>query len=223
MTQTRAPRTIVTGTGQLALDLVDALDGAVPLQCGFTTEAEVSAAMDRAVRELGGVDQIVHAWLPGALLERADLAVVDETTWATACEGAMEAAWWLARHARAPLAPTRGSLVFVVPTVGMAGSAGYAMLAAVAEGIRVLAKGCGRQWGADGVTVNTVAVAPHAVLETEIADGLQRAVSLSQPAMGGPGSLDHDIAPLIRLLGHDDAHFLTSATLVADGGLWMGL
>lgn len=217
-------RTVVTGEGRVGAELAEALgDGTTTLACGFTSEAEVAAALDAAAAELGGIDLLVHAWFPEALLQPADFAAIDEATWVSACEGAMEGAWWLARHARAHLAPSRGSLVLVVPTIGMAGGAGYAMLAAVAEGLRVLAKGCGRQWGAAGVTVNTVALAPHAFLPADAADALERAVSLSRPAMGGPGSLGDDVAPLLRLLAHDDAHFLTASTLVADGGLWMGL
>lgn len=53
------------------------------------------------------------------------------------------------------------------------------MLAMVAEGLRVLAKGCGRQWGSQGVTVNTVAAAPHLWLGEEAGEALTRAVSLS--------------------------------------------
>lgn len=217
-------RTVVTGASRAARELVAGIgDGATSLACDFTSETGVATALEEAARTAGGIDQIVHAWFPTALFERAELSAIDEPTWATTCEGAMEAAWWLARHARAHLEPTRGSLVFVVPTIGLAGGAGFTMLAAVAEGLRVLAKGCGRQWGMNGVTVNTVAVAPHAFLETGTADELERAVSLSRPAMGGPGSVAEDVAPLLRALADDDAHFLTASTLVADGGLWMGL
>jgi hypothetical protein len=52
---------------------------------------------------------------------------------------------------------------------------------------------------------------------------LTRAVSLSAPSMGGPGAARADVAPLVSLLADNDAHFLTAGTLVADGGLWMGL
>ena len=55
------------------------------------------------------------------------------------------------------------------------------------EGVRVLAKGCGRQWGVDGVTVNTIAAAPHHWLDADTADSLTRAISLSTPAFGDRG------------------------------------
>jgi 3-oxoacyl-[acyl-carrier protein] reductase len=143
--------------------------------------------------------------------------------WAAGCERSLAAAWWLARASAEPLRASAGSLVFVVPTVGMAGAAEFTMLAAVAEGVRVLAKASGRQWGGDGVTVNTVAAAPHHWVDADTADALTRAISLSTPAFGSAGSVVDDVTPLVALLADPDAHFLTAATLVADGGTWVGL
>ena len=71
-------------------------------------------------------------------------------------------------------------------------------------------KGCGRQWGVDGVTVNTVAAAPHHWVEPGTADALTRAISLSTPAFGHAGDPSTDLAPLIALLDDPDAHFLTA-------------
>jgi NAD(P)-dependent dehydrogenase (short-subunit alcohol dehydrogenase family) len=218
---------VVTGDGRLVDGLLDGLDelgvAALPLECGFSSEAEVAAALDAADRRLGGIDQIVHTWLaPGVTLPHRFMDV-DEDAWASGCERSLEAAWWLARAAAEPLRASLGSLVFVVPTVGMAGAAEFTMLAAVAEGIRVLAKGCGRQWGVDGVTVNTIAAAPHHWLDDATADELTRGISLSTPAFGRAGDAAADLAPLVALLDDPDAHFLTAGTLLADGGTWMGL
>jgi hypothetical protein len=46
---------------------------------------------------------------------------------------------------------------------------------------------------------------------------------LSTPAFGSAGSVVDDVTPLVALLADPDAHFLTAATLVADGGTWVGL
>src|SRR6185436_14499872 len=133
-----------------------------------------------------------HTWLaPGAVAQRRFMDL-DEDAWAAGCERSLTAAWWLARAVAAPLRESAGSLVFVVPTLGMAGAAEFTMLAAVAEGVRVLAKGCGRQWGVDGATVNTIAAAPHHWIDAETADALTRAISLSTPAFGGAGSVTDD-------------------------------
>jgi NAD(P)-dependent dehydrogenase (short-subunit alcohol dehydrogenase family) len=219
--------TVVTGTGRLAEGLVDGLDelgvAALPLECGFGSEAEVADALAAVERRLGGIDQIVHTWLAPGVASPHPFMDLDEDAWAAGCEHSLEAAWWLARASAEALRASAGSLVLVVPTVGMAGAAEFTMLAAVAEGVRVLAKGCGRQWGVDGVTVNTIAVAPHHWVDADDADALTRAISLSTPAFGHAGDAADDLAPLVALLDDPDAHFLTAGTLVADGGTWMGL
>jgi 3-oxoacyl-[acyl-carrier protein] reductase len=179
--------------------------------------------MGTAVARGGGVDQIVHAWVAPPLLEARAFVELDERAWADGCEHSLEVAWWSARAASTALAETRGTMVMVVPSIGLSGGAEFSMLAAVAEAMRVLAKACGRQWGAAGVTVNTLAVAPHHWVTADAADALTRSVSLSSPALGGPGDPAADLAPLIDALAAPESHVLTAATLVADGGIWMGL
>jgi 3-oxoacyl-[acyl-carrier protein] reductase len=218
---------VVSGDGPLADRLLDGLDSlgidALPLECTFESENAVREAVAATDARLHGIDQVVHTWFAPTVVAPHRFNELSDDEWAAGCEHSLAAAWWLARASATPLRASSGSLVFVVPTLGMAGAAEFTMLAAVAEGIRVLAKGCGRQWGVDGATVNTVAVAPHHFVETDTADALTRAISLSTPAFGSAGSVEDDLAPLIALLEDPDAHFLTAATLVADGGTWVGL
>ena len=218
-----ARRVVVTGADPIADQLIDGFARlgveAVALDIGSGSEADVRAAFDT----LAGVDQVVHTWLAPGLLTARQFMEVSEDEWAGACERSLEAAWWVARASAAPLKASGGSLVFVVPTIGMAGGAEFTMLATVAEGLRVLAKGCGRQWGASGATANTVAAAPHHWVGSGAGDTLTRAVSLSTPAFGSAGDVADDPSPLIALLRDPQAHFLTAATLVADGGTWVGL
>ena len=49
------------------------------------------------------------------------------------------------------------------------------------------------------------------------------ATTLSTPAFGRSGDPATDLAPLVALIGQPEAHFLTAGTVVADGGIWMGL
>jgi 3-oxoacyl-[acyl-carrier protein] reductase len=218
---------VVTGDGPLADELLGGFAAlgiaAVPLECSFESEDDVRAALAATDARLRGIDQVVHTWLAPGLVAPHRFVELTDDEWGDGCERSLAAAWWLARASAEPLRASAGSLVFVVPTVGMAGAAEFTMLAAVAEGVRVLAKACGRQWGVDGVTVNTVAAAPHHWVDADIGDALTRAISLSTPAFGSAGSVADDLAPLIALLDDPDAHFLTAATLVADGGTWVGL
>ena len=235
-------RVVITGTSPLArglaVGLIDrgatvavlapdasaiAVPGVTPVDCGFVSENQIAAALATAEGGLGGIDQVVHTWLAPSVVVPHVLVELDEAAWIHGCERSMEAAWWLARRVVTPLTATHGSMVCVVPTVGMSGGAQFSMLAATAEAMRVLMKACGRQWGLVGITANTLAAAPNHWVTDDEADALTRSVSLSKPAFGTPGDPAADLAPLVEMLADPGAHFLTAGTVVADGGIWMGL
>ena len=109
-------------------------------------------------------------------------------------------------------------LIAIVPTIAMSGAPQLAHVAATAEAIRVMVKSAARQWGADGIPVNGVAVAPG-LFGTDTSGG--GAVSIAPPALATKGTVIDDLVPLIRLASSVDAHLLTGATLTADGGIWM--
>ena len=180
--------------------------------------------MNKAADALGGLDQVVHAWVADGLVESRVFMEIDEPQWIRSCEASLEGAWWLTRRVIAPLrASGGGSIVYLVPSVGLSGAADYSMLATVAEGIRVLSKGVGRQWVKHGVTANTIATAPGLWVGAENEEALARAISLAVPAFGRAGDADGDLAPLVSVLAEPEAHFISAGTLVADGAVWMGL
>jgi 3-oxoacyl-[acyl-carrier protein] reductase len=220
-------RIVLTGATPAAIAIADALTEAGGrvhrIADGFGSEASVTQAVADAHGALGGIDQVVHAWVPESVMTAASFMSLSEQAWADGCEAALSGAWWLARAAIPRLLDTRGALVFLVPTIGMAGAADYTMLASVAEGIRVLAKSCGRQLGTEGVTVNAIATAAHLWMPADDAKTVTAATTLSTPAFGRSGDPGTDLAPLVALLGQPEAHFMTAGTVVADGGIWMGL
>ena len=109
-------------------------------------------------------------------------------------------------------------VIAIVPTIGMSGAPSLGHVAATAEAIRVMVKSAARQWGADGMTVNCIALAPTVFGIDAAAVG---EVSLAPPALRSAGTVVDDIVPLIRMVASADAHHLTGATLTADGGIWM--
>ncbi|MGH9307524.1 MAG: SDR family oxidoreductase [Acidimicrobiales bacterium] len=126
------------------------------------------------------------------------------------------------------------SILFVMPTVAMAGAAGQVAYCTALEGLRILVKSTARQWGSRGLRANCLAVGGEQFeLASPIAPasgpgpngprpshppGLVR--SLSAPALGGPGSV-LDLAPMVEFLCGPGSSFVTGLTLCLDGGTWM--
>ncbi len=114
---------------------------------------------------------------------------------------------------RAARADGATRIVVVVPTTAMSGGNHYAHTAMAAEAIRVLVKSAARQWGAQGVTVNAVAVDPATVLDDTVIAG---------PVSLAPAALDRaDPQATIDFLCSDAAGDITGQTIVVDGGVWM--
>jgi 3-oxoacyl-[acyl-carrier protein] reductase len=152
----------------------------------------------------GPVDLCVHVVTdPDDLVERP-LAETARDEWDRRCDGVIRQAVDFAQEAHRTLAAAGGGrIVFVVPTIGMTGAAGLVPFATACEGIRSLAKSAARQWGADGITVATVA--------RHVAGPTVALASLPAPTT-------EDAVGVVRLLAQPDAGALTGTTLVVDGG-----
>ena len=196
---------LVTGTDQ-------------PLGRGIASALEARGA--RIVDSpLPDINAVVHARVEPTAVEPHSFMQGDDELWSRVWEGTMRDALALCQSAHPHLARSgNGRVVFIVPTLGMSGAANFAPLATAAEGLRVFAKSTARQWGQDGITVNCVAVAPEL---TGVDPAVVGDAALSAPALGRAGDATRDIGPLVAFLCSDESHFLTGATLSADGGGWM--
>lgn len=190
---------------------VGVVDG--PIDGREDAERAVAAAIDA----VGAPHALVHASVEPAALVARPFVELDEDDWWAVWERTMRTSLWLCQAVHPHLAVSGGSVVFCTPTLSMSGAPGYAPLATAVEGQRLLAKSAARQWGVDGITVNCVAPSP-ALLGVDAGD-----VALSAPALGRDGDPAEDLAPIVAFLCSPASHFLTGATLTADGGSWMAL
>jgi NAD(P)-dependent dehydrogenase (short-subunit alcohol dehydrogenase family) len=218
-------RVVVTGTesdfGRALLHGV--LGGGPSHAAGIATRAletkgQVELQIDRVAEHGGGpIDVVVHAAVPEVAFEAIDLADVDDARWEAVWEGTMRTTLFVLQAAFRQMAGRGGAIVLVTPTVAMSGAERLVPYTTAVEGQRLLAKSAARQWGPDGIRVNCVAPAPE-----QVPIGVESmSVSLAPPALGGPGDVVDDVAPVVVWLASDAAHFVTGVTVCADGGVWM--
>jgi 3-oxoacyl-[acyl-carrier protein] reductase len=163
--------------------------------------------------DAGHLDALIFApWNP-ADAQPCALAELTDDAFAAAWQTTMDDATAACINARDRM-PDGGTIVLTTPTIGQSGASLYAHWSAAAEGVRVLAKSAARQWGAEGITVNAVAISP--------------ALALADPAAAGTTTL---APPALATTVADTAAFIvgvctlpraaTGQTITSDGGVWM--
>ena len=202
----------------LVQDVHDRDGRAVALDVSLTERDDVERAFTAAAAELGApVSAVVHAAMNPTAYEPVAFAEVDDDRWDLVWEGTMRAALAVLQASFASMRGRDGRIVFVTPTVSMSGAERLVPYTTAVEGQRLLAKSAARQWGPDGITVNSVAVAPE-----QVPIGVSStATSLASAALGGAGEVEQDIGPVVTFLLGPAGHFVTGATISVDGGVWM--
>ena len=186
-------RTKVVGDGELADALRRALDGH---GCSVVSDGALDALV------------VVAASTPAHHPVEAYTDDEFEAAWETPIRTTVDAMC---------AARLRGAsrMVVVTGTHGMTGAADDAPNAMAAEALRALVKSAARQWGPQGITVNSVAVDPAAV------GGDPSTGTIAAPALGPVADESTALAPLIAFCCSAASGRLTGSTLVADGGSWM--
>ena len=215
---------LVVGGGDPAAALAAELSGEVRLVTPDAGDVD-DGFVDRLSRPDGtpvsGLDLVVHALYPEQSRTPAPIDEMSEDEWAAACDTPLEAGIRLARGAHRHLAERRGAMVFCVPLTGAAGAAGFCALAAVAEGLRILARSLARGWGADGIRAHAVTLHPSMFVLPEHAAAAIAATALHDPALGRLPSAAEIAAVIDGLADDRRTPGLTGASLVMDGGTWM--
>lgn len=173
-----------------------------------------------ACPDLDGLELVVHARYPAAARTRGDLMDLTPVDWHERADEPLEAAVRLARASHRHLAPTQGTMVFLVPLMASAGGEGFAPIAAAAEGTRLLAKSLAKSWGDDRIRVHALTLDPTAYLAADDAAGMAESNALHDPPLGRVPDLTTEVARIVSALTTDDFTALVGSSLVLDGGLW---
>jgi 3-oxoacyl-[acyl-carrier protein] reductase len=186
--------------------------GSGPLARRVITHLEDQGALVNREESDGSIDALVFApWDPVDIQPKRFVSMTD-TDFASGWQEPVDAAVAACVNAFRRMAEG-GSIVLTVPTTAMSGGANYGAAAAGFEGIRILAKSAARQWGAKGIVVNCVAVAPRWVLGDPAAVGT---ASIAPAAL-----VDDDPAAAVLSLCRAAEANITGQTVTVDAGVWM--
>lgn len=205
------------GLAPAVADLEAAEVRAVAIEPEWTSRETAERALGKVVDALGAIDIVLHSAVPEIAFEQLDFADVDDARFEAIWEVTLRTTLFVLQAGFPHLRGRGGRVLFVTPTVSMSGAARLTPYTAAVEAQRVLLKATARQWGPDGITLNCLAPAPEQVT---IGVG-STTVSLAPAALGGPGDPEHDLGPIAVFLASDAGHFVTGATIGADGGIWM--
>ena len=211
-----------SGVEDVTRTLVEAGGEAGAWPADVSDECAVVEMVEGVARKWGRIDVVVNNayWRAPATTTLALRTEDFERCLRIAVHGT----FFVSRAAYPHLRTTGGNIV----NLGSEGSenpplAGMVDYGAAKAGVRAITKALAREWGADGIRVNTVwpnATTPlWDAFAAEHPDEMERMVG--EIALGRPGDPLRDISPVVLFVASEEAAFVTGQTLVANGGRTM--
>lgn len=189
-----------------------------------TNEADVKAAVDRAVAEFGKLDVIFNnAGLAGAV------GKIEETTadnWDRTFAILLRAVFFGMKYAVPEMRKAGGgSIISTASIAGLRGGAGPHAYSAAKAAVINLTRSVALEVGKDRIRVNCICpggintplIYNNVPGGFEVADQFLKTIQ-PIPRAGGPA----DIAAMAAFLASDDAEWITGTAMVVDGGLTAG-
>jgi NAD(P)-dependent dehydrogenase (short-subunit alcohol dehydrogenase family) len=215
----RAGSVAVVGSGVLRQELAAGLRDLGVAATMVDVGADFDPAFEAVEAADGRLDGVVWASAEPDLGTPRQFAKVDSTEWLALVEQPLRSFVGFLQAGHRRLSGRGGRIVALVPTIAMDGAASLVPWATVAEGQRALVKSAARVWGADGITVNCVAL-PAALMARPPAGATLGRPGLQQAALADP-AVRTDVAAVVASLCAPAAAAVTGATIAVDGGRWM--
>lgn len=201
-------RAVADGIGAAAAIAYDAAD-----------RASCAALVDGAVAGLGGLDVLCNV---AGVLDGGPSETFAEEAWDRVIRINLDSCFYLARRALPHLLESRGTIVSVASTAGVAGVPYSAAYAASKHGVVGLTRALAVEYASRGVRVN--AICPGGVETPLVARTHFAQPGLDMNAVGrlwpltGRSSQPEEMAAAIAFLASDEACNATGTILVIDGG-----
>lgn len=190
------------------------------VSCDVGNPESAAQAIDAVLAGDGRLDGIVHNATSGLSPVPIPLHEVSLDDFQNHVDVALRALHALSRHGHAALKATGGSLLLMTSEAGFEGKAKLAPYAGVKGAQRGFARALAREWGRDGIRVNSIApLASTPAMERAFElDPAMASRVLTRNPLGRLGDSTDDIGRAARFLLSDDACYVTGHTLMVDGG-----
>lgn len=193
----------------------------IPLDAIAGNKEHSEWTVNRAISEWGRVDVLVnnaHSFTDYLPLEAPGMEENCKVDFQSAFFGSLQLMQLCHPHM---VKQGGGSIINMGSSYGIRCEPGFLAYAASKEAIRALTKTAAREWGRQGIRVNTIlpsALSPKAIWYLE--ESKTYDLELSKVAMGRFGAPE-DIAPTAIFLACDESDFVTGQTIGVEGGATM--
>ncbi|MCO8255044.1 SDR family oxidoreductase [Haladaptatus sp. AB618] len=194
---------------------------AVFVQCDVSDPAAVTAAVDTAVDEFGGIDVMVNN--AGIVGPTAPVTDIDPDAYQRLLDINLNGVFFGSQAAaRRMREDDGGSIVNVSSIAGIQGYSDLSPYCASKGGIRLLTYSLAAELGADGIRVNAI---HPGVIETAMTTedvptiGTESGEQMRQSIPLGRFGTPDDIADTALYLASDLASYVTGESIIVDGGM----
>ncbi|NKJ94703.1 SDR family oxidoreductase [Rhizobium leguminosarum bv. viciae] len=183
---------------------------AIGVVCDVSDANRIKTAVESVAAAFGGIDVLVNAAFdPSVALSSVNELTVEQLQrnfdmGPIAYLRIMQAAHPYLKSSGA------GRVINLGSAAGVLGMVNYAPYGMAKEAVRALTRVAAREWGVDGITVNTL---------MPIADTFGSDRPPLPNVFDRNGSPEDDIAPVIVFLATNDAQFITGSSHTPDGGM----
>ncbi len=189
------------------------------LTCDVSKYEDLKNFIDKTIKRFGTVDVLINS--ANFEADRLDFVDQDISMLDTALHTGVYAHWHLMKLCYPYLKGKSSSIINFTSGMYQVGLELYASYAADKGAIRALSMVVAREWGVDGIRVNTISpVAITDTILTKLAPEYSEWVKdmMSHNSMGRVGDPAGDIAPVVIFLATEESRWITGQNINVDGG-----